>query len=537
MKIKIYTMKTFLVVFLTMSFLPLFGQWHIGKSEREIQGYKGNVKWVQESSYKLYSLTLKELDENVYMEFTRKGEYQYIIEYDKSNNKAHHYHFYTHNKAGNKTMCIEIINGVFAWLTNYSYDENNRIVEERTIKKSNTSSKIISEYSSKKIYSYYDDKRLKAIISYGKDSAVVSDKKLYSYNDIENSELEEFFNSDDKVIMTWKRIYNSDGEIKNDILDDSDSEYSYNKRGDIEKIITPRPNDKNPEQIEEKTMVYTYDSIGNWVEQYVFTNSKPTKYIVRTISYYDESIKPKTDFSKKIQRIFIPNKNIDQIYQYTTLRDGSIKISDYWGTTESIQIPSEIDGKPVTVIGAKSFYKSGVDIRNIILPQTIVSIHNEAFAVNKLEKLTLPQSIVAIGNKAFSLNKLTKVEIPGSIEVISNNAFSSNELQAVIFNEGLKEIGEAAFSGNKISSLKLPNTLQRIEKSAFMSNSINEVLFGNSLEFIGSNAFFANGELEVRFPKSERENQKLSHWESRHENLKAGSKLKKHSYEYKAVFK
>ena len=43
-------------------------------------------------------------------------------------------------------------------------------------------------------------------------------------------------------------------------------------------------------------------------------------------------------------------------YTYTILTDDTVKITKYKGTDESIVIPSEIDGKKVTVIGSSAFY-------------------------------------------------------------------------------------------------------------------------------------------------------------------------------------
>ena len=54
-------------------------------------------------------------------------------------------------------------------------------------------------------------------------------------------------------------------------------------------------------------------------------------------------------------------------YTYTILTDDTVKITKYKGTDESIVIPSEIDGKKVTVIGSSAFY-GFKSLKNIEIP-------------------------------------------------------------------------------------------------------------------------------------------------------------------------
>jgi fibronectin type 3 domain-containing protein len=58
--------------------------------------------------------------------------------------------------------------------------------------------------------------------------------------------------------------------------------------------------------------------------------------------------------------------------------DAEVEITGYHGAGGSLTIPSEIEGKPVTSIGASAFY--GTTITTITIPANVTSIGNSAFA-------------------------------------------------------------------------------------------------------------------------------------------------------------
>lgn len=45
-------------------------------------------------------------------------------------------------------------------------------------------------------------------------------------------------------------------------------------------------------------------------------------------------------------------------YEYSVLKDGTVKITKYVGDDEVVSVPEKIDGKKVTVIGKKAFYNN-----------------------------------------------------------------------------------------------------------------------------------------------------------------------------------
>ena len=67
-----------------------------------------------------------------------------------------------------------------------------------------------------------------------------------------------------------------------------------------------------------------------------------------------------------------------------------------------VVIPSEIDGKKETAIGASAYESKG--ITSVIIPNTITSIGERAFRYNKLTSVIIPSSVTSIGYSAFYIS-------------------------------------------------------------------------------------------------------------------------------------
>ena len=112
-----------------------------------------------------------------------------------------------------------------------------------------------------------------------------------------------------------------------------------------------------------------------------------------------------------------------------------------------------------------------INIKNTIIPNTVVSIQEYAFAnQTDIKSIVIPNSVVFIDSRAFVYCKgLESVTIPNSVTTISTAAFYGCE--------GLK-------------TLALGNSLNRILEDAFKRcSNLTSVTFPKSLTYIGNEAF------------------------------------------------
>ncbi|MBR4319363.1 MAG: leucine-rich repeat protein, partial [Oscillospiraceae bacterium] len=72
-----------------------------------------------------------------------------------------------------------------------------------------------------------------------------------------------------------------------------------------------------------------------------------------------------------------------------TIENGEVTISGFDAKTESVSIPSEIDGLPVTKIGGTAFY--GSTLTSVTIPEGVTEIGSGAFWHSKqLTEVVLP---------------------------------------------------------------------------------------------------------------------------------------------------
>ena len=88
-----------------------------------------------------------------------------------------------------------------------------------------------------------------------------------------------------------------------------------------------------------------------------------------------------------------------EVFRYA-VRDGSVTILAYTGSSLHVTIPSHVGELPVTRIGENAFRASAV--KTVAIPDTVTEIDWFAFADNpSLTTVTIPSSVTAIGYGAF----------------------------------------------------------------------------------------------------------------------------------------
>lgn len=94
-------------------------------------------------------------------------------------------------------------------------------------------------------------------------------------------------------------------------------------------------------------------------------------------------------------------------------------------------IPTDINGKPVRVIGEEAF--AGMDIKWLDLPDTLEVIEAGAFRNTNVTRLELPENLEYIGARAFEGCGLERLQLPDRPLIIGERAFAgSGELWTVL---------------------------------------------------------------------------------------------------------
>ena len=110
---------------------------------------------------------------------------------------------------------------------------------------------------------------------------------------------------------------------------------------------------------------------------------------------------------------------------YSITDNGEIEITGCNEDAVIVEIPSEIDGKPVTRIGECAFSEDCAGLTAIDIPDSVTSIGEGAFEnCKKLVKVTIPNSVTSIGPAAFcNCENLTEITVPDSAAYIGEHAF------------------------------------------------------------------------------------------------------------------
>ena len=190
------------------------------------------------------------------------------------------------------------------------------------------------------------------------------------------------------------------------------------------------------------------------------------------------------------------------------LGDGVTKVK-----VDTLEIPSEVDGYPVTEIGEYAFCdnkmvtalgevkREMVYFDKVVIPEGVVVIRNGAFEYTKMKRVILPESLREIKSFGFyhckklkSINiphhlkginacvfacctGLERIEIPSNCQYISSGAFSEcKNLKKVILHEGLEHIYESAFyECRNFQRIEIPDSVKVVEEAAFWNtNSLSK---------------------------------------------------------------
>jgi hypothetical protein len=188
--------------------------------------------------------------------------------------------------------------------------------------------------------------------------------------------------------------------------------------------------------------------------------------------------------------------------------EGGVIISKYIGNAASVQIPSQIGGKPVVGIGNRAFESEA--LRDVTIPDSVTFIAERAFCYCEgITSVTMGSGVKTIGESAFSGNKIAGLVIGDGVETIGMSAFERNEIAALTLGKSVVTIGPNAFHRNKnLTSLIIPDSVQSIGKEAFAQGSfekdagLKSLSIGSGVTSIGEEAFSRNQLTRLTIPNN-----------------------------------
>lgn len=147
---------------------------------------------------------------------------------------------------------------------------------------------------------------------------------------------------------------------------------------------------------------------------------------------------------------------------------------------------------PFSVSQNGHLYIGGIEVVDVVIPNTITSLNQNAFSYcNGIETISIPSSVTSIGDNCFfKCNSLKSVTIPSTVSSLGGKAFNtctgllnitvgassigancfqySTNIETITLLEGVTHIYTSCFNGlTKPTELILPSTLTTIDSAAF----------------------------------------------------------------------
>ena len=181
--------------------------------------------------------------------------------------------------------------------------------------------------------------------------------------------------------------------------------------------------------------------------------------------------------------ITIPN-SVTSIGDWAFYNCESLTKTNYTGDIAGWCNIEFVDSYANPMCYSHNFYINDQEIKDLVIPNTVGSIHNYAFYnCSSLTSITIPNSVTSIGDVAFSsCSSLTSVTIPNSVTSIGEWAFQvCHSLTSITIPNSVTSIGGRAFEDcRSLTSVTIPNSVTSIGDNAFYGCNIDSIILSAS---------------------------------------------------------
>jgi len=156
--------------------------------------------------------------------------------------------------------------------------------------------------------------------------------------------------------------------------------------------------------------------------------------------------------------------------------NGAISIADYLGSGDSLNIPAEINGLPVTGIETNAFQNLS-NLTSVTIPGSVASIGLYAFQnCSGLANITIPASVTTIEDYAFfACSNLTAVYFMGNAPAADSTVFFADSHVTAYYLPGTTGWG-TTFGGS-------PTALWRLPQPVILGGGVVSNHFGFSISW------------------------------------------------------
>ena len=138
-------------------------------------------------------------------------------------------------------------------------------------------------------------------------------------------------------------------------------------------------------------------------------------------------------------------------------------------------------------------------IKEIIIPDSVISIGRNAFKCISLEKITIPKLLKKLHYNPFWGSPIKEIECHSPNFVVKGDALYSSDMRKIVacfsrkdtfrIPDSVTSIGEATFKGSSLKEIVIPDSVNSIGKEAFWDSDIEEIVIPKSVTTIGGGTF------------------------------------------------